>query len=665
MSRYIELYSLPASLYLKDTPVLISGGRLLIGKHNGKYYVRLNMSGVDDRAVSSVTVKILPFDTMHEAYEKSVEYTYEKLKVERDDVFGEKDLIEMPDEKVRSFKVIISEVAFADGNVWHNETEFEEISGAKRLEDALGSESMARQYAARYGNDCVYLPSENKDMWFCTCGAANRMEEERCHSCHRKRTALEAINLDSLRTEAKKSEEAEKREEAELQAENEKKRKRLGKVLKISLIVLPLLLVVILVAATVPPYFERHNAYDKAVTLLNNNQFDEAEAVFEELGSFLDSAEQAASGVPYARACYLFNCAEKADAAAAENAGISREELKESEDVSMLLYTKADALFTELGSYKDCEAKRAEIAEVFSEYEYQKILDAYNAASALLENGSYLAARNAFVTLGETLNAGEMTKECIYKRADAMLNFCEHNNIRNISISVSRETGKNTVISMPGAVLTRLGSNVIYELKMFFYNDGVEFLYEDEPSVEGCIPICEAAALEFESLGEYKDCSEKAERARAAGDFTSEFFDLLRDGDLKAALNWLETFSDPFDEREKYPEWIENCLEFVDEWVLYQGYSGIIPYSAGIPDTQLINFKSSVSIEEDTVTLVIYDPDTDFSVELKGELGGSEFKKYADDGSVFYALLNQVNHLTYIWYTADGTVLSSCEYEIA
>ena len=123
--------------------------------------------------------------------------------------------------------------------------------------------------------------------------------------------------------------------------------------------------------------------------------------------------------------------------------------------------------------------------------------------------------------------------------------------------------------------------------------------------------------------------------------------------------------NDPFDEREKYPEWIENCLKFVDEWVLYQGYSGIIPYSAGIPDTQLINFKSSVSIEEDTVTLVIYDPDTDFSVELKGELGGSEFKKYADDGSVFYALLNQVNHLTYIWYTGDGAVLSSCEYEIA
>ena len=116
--------------------------------------------------------------------------------------------------------------------------------------------------------------------------------------------------------------------------------------------------------------------------------------------------------------------------------------------------------------------------------------------------------------------------------------------------------------------------------------------------------------------------------------------------------------------REKYPEWIEDCMRFVDAWDLYQGYSGIIPYSAGIPDAQLISFQSSVSIDGETMYLNIYDPDTDFSVELEGELGDGEFKKYQDDGTVYYALLNQVNHLTYIWYAENGTVLSSCEYEI-
>ncbi|MBQ6366882.1 MAG: hypothetical protein IJI61_10840 [Oscillospiraceae bacterium] len=659
--RKISLYVLPSALYLKDTPVMIDDGALLMDRFYEYLTVRLSMRSMSEQEIISVTVRIRPYDALGIPYEEDTEYVFSGLKLKRDQVFGQNRQIPMPDNKARSFSVYVSSVAFSDYSTWENTMAFGTVGKARSLISALGGEEIARQYMTRYGNDCKVLPSDEEAIWYCTCGAVNHAEEERCHNCRRNRSALKNINYDSLKLEAERTAEREKIENAEEESRRQKKRDRGQKILKISLIILPILLVGALLAATVPGFLERREAYQYAGRLLEERKFEQARQTYLDLGDYLDARDKAEKEVDYQKARYLLSCARNADAAGLTLLNISRSDLPDGTDLSIYLYEQCIPLLEELGDYGDTAEMRKEIDMAMDEYAESLVYAAYRQAVETMEKGNYLAARDAFEALGDYRDSPAMMQECLYRRAAAYLDFCESNNMRNILLRISDTAEEKTLISMPGSTLTRLGSEAMMDLQRCFLGDGVEVLYEDEPSQEGLLPAFEAAEKEFSALGDYKDSAALAARAGEGGDYTGEFYALLQNGRFREALDWLNTYpEDEIPDRDSYAAWIEAFQPFQGAWTLHQGDSGLIPYSAGVEYTQLISFVPQISIEGDEAVMRISDEDGNYTATLRCALGETRFSA-SPDGTYYYALINQVDHFTYLWYSDNG-MLSSCEY---
>ena len=664
----IELYRLESPCYLEGSPVIVSRGSLLIDRFSEEAKILLTLKSISDLRIVGCEVRITLYDAKGLPYEDPLFYKYDGLSVARGKEFGGKNIISLPDNLVRSFEIMVSEVTFGDFTRWENRTAFQPIDPMESLKVAFDSEEMARQYALRYGNDCEYLPNETADIWYCTCGAVNHISESRCYNCRRNRTALRDVNVRALKKDSEARAKSEKVAEEAEQRRKEKINRRSNVILKVCLIVLPILLVIGLILATVPPFMERRENYANAERLLQDGKFDEAAVAFKLLGTYSDSELRASKDVPYEKALYVLQCAENSDPAAFSLLGITAENAG-SDVISMVLYQKALDMFTVLDGYKESGEKISEINTAIEDYHEQERLNAYNNACSLLEQKAYLAAHEAFRSMSGYKDADELAQESLYRRASGIVNFCKGNNIRHIFLNISGKSSQNTVISLPGSVLAELGSDVINELKSIFSSDGVDIFFEDEPGTsegsEGVelLPICQAAAAELKTLGEYKDSEELEKQAETAGDYTAEFYALLKNGDLDQAAAWLSKYDDEIPERSLVPGWVEMYAPFRRYWKLDGGDSTVIPYSVGLTDGQRLNeFSSKVCINDGTATLVIEQPDGDYTVQLTCEVGTTDFGFCPDEQNYYYGRINQVDHFIYMRYLSNGKMLTSCEY---
>ena len=400
----------------------------------------------------------------------------------------------------------------------------------------------------------------------------------------------------------------------------------------------------------------------RAEQLLQQQQFDDAKAEFEKLGDYRNSRLQAEKEIPYQKALLLMNAADDADVSAFSAVGLKNPTVgDDEEDIKMALFESARELFEIITPYKESEDYLNRINKENEEYIERQKEREYKYAQELLEKGAYLKAYEAFLNLGSYSQAADQTMECLYQRATAVLAFCENNNIRRIFIKISNNSKEETKISMPGAVLTELGSDTVFELKRCFVEDGVEFIYEDTPSGEGFVPICEAVQKEFEDLGAYRDSAELKIRASEAGDFTRPFYQLLKTGNLSEAVSWLNKYSDDISDSEAYLDWLIYLQTLCSEWELAVGDSTLIPFSAGQEHTKLEYFSTSITIEDSIATMHIVPKDNSYEVCLSAEFGKMQFSGNLG-GSIYYGYINQIDRFVYIRYTQNGTIISSCEY---
>ncbi len=658
--RFIKLYTLPAPAAAEGTPVLIAKGELLMDRFTEKLFVRIEMQSLDVKMIHAVKLCLQLFDEVGAPIDSAVEYHYGPLEIKRDQKFGENRTIPLQNINVRSFSAFLTNVTFSDYSFWENDLPFQRIGRLQTLEEALGSEMLAKQFEAQYGSDCQFMPSDETIIWYCACGAINRSDEERCHSCRRKRTALQNLNYEAIKSEAK-NHSGNKEKEKQREENKISKEKIRQKIFKLIMILVPVLLVVFLIVSTVPSFIERQKSYQHAVKLLEQKNFEEAEKAFELLGDYQDSAIQASKEVPYQKAIFLIEKANKE--VPIDYSGTELESISIQDDYSnaFVLYEEAKKLLEAIVPYKDTEERLADIQSVYEAYEEKEREKNYLQALKLLEKCAYLHAREEFLKLGDYRDSIDQANECLYKRASSLLTFCENYNVRNIYLAISDGLKEKTKVSMPGVVLTELGSDTVYELKKCFAEDGVEFFYEDQPSGDGYMPICKAVESEFVNLGEYKDSAELSKKAIETGDFSRAFYRLLADGNLSDAVKWLGKYGNEVPDAEAYEVWLEYLQTLCDEWELAIGDSSLIPFSAGMEYTKLEYFSITITIENDIATLHIIPSDGDYEANLTAEFGEKQFSG-SPDGTIYYGYINQVERFVYIRYMQNGVVLSSCEY---
>ena len=191
----------------------------------------------------------------------------------------------------------------------------------------------------------------------------------------------------------KRAEEEQAKREAE--AERQRKRKereekaRAAKMRKIGILmaaVAAAVCAVLVVTKVIIP----NSHYQKALSCMENGDYDRAMQLFSELAGYKDSAEKART------------CSEQA---VLENAYVDANTL-----LSNGQYDDAIAAFREISTYKDA----AEKIEQAKQLQYQDAL-------AELENGNYEAAQTAFENLGDYADSANRVLEAQYAEAEQML----------------------------------------------------------------------------------------------------------------------------------------------------------------------------------------------------------------------------------------------------
>ena len=336
--RYTKLFSLSENLYAKGAPVIIAAGALLKDNQTGKAIAQVKLRNIGKKAIKAAKIVISPFDTVGNPIGDSVAYQYLDLNSARNEDFGQKAAITMPESSTRSFTVMVEEIAFTDNTIWKASGEPWEVLPVPTSIAKVHGAEFEKQFKIKYGQNCKNLPLSEKDLWYCACGELNRQEETNCHKCGKVYSEISSFSVDELNAEkdvrlAKEKAQAEEAaEQARVQAEeNRKKAKKLAKIiLPIAIITIIAIIAVSAFTATQAP-----KKYASAVTMVVEEKYAEAAAIFVALDDYEDSAE------------YLQKIYDAATAMLAEGQ-----------------YEQAGTVFTALGEYKDSAAmkEKAELA---------------------------------------------------------------------------------------------------------------------------------------------------------------------------------------------------------------------------------------------------------------------------------------------------------------
>ena len=332
--RYTRLYTLPENLYTEGAPLVIAAGALLKDNQTGKVLAQLKYRSICSRPIRAIKVLITGYD-MAKAVVCREEHQYLDLEIGRDEYWGSKEAVYLPDRSVRSYSAAVLAVYYADGGSYVSDSQrWEPLQEQAGLDTKLWDKELAKQYRLDTTPKSAFVPMHQKDLWLCACGEINR-DGERCHVCSQELDTLIAkLDVDRLREE--KAERL-RREEEHASAVDAVRDAHAKKAKKIALIAAPI--AVIAAAAIVFSVVSSKNAraYDDALALLDAGRYNEADVAFTKLGNYKDSAEKAeeAAGkgqenTAYTKACKLL------------------------EDGS---FDEAQALYTELGDYCDSAEK--------------------------------------------------------------------------------------------------------------------------------------------------------------------------------------------------------------------------------------------------------------------------------------------------------------------
>ncbi|MEI3085222.1 MAG: hypothetical protein V8S87_04010 [Oscillospiraceae bacterium] len=94
--RYTRLYTLPENLYTEGAPLVIAAGALLKDNQTGKVLAQLKYRSICSRPIRAIKVLITGYD-MAKAVVCREEHQYLDLEIGRDEYWGSKEAVYLPD----------------------------------------------------------------------------------------------------------------------------------------------------------------------------------------------------------------------------------------------------------------------------------------------------------------------------------------------------------------------------------------------------------------------------------------------------------------------------------------------------------------------------------------------------------------------------------------
>lgn len=621
--RYKKLYHLEHRLHAARAPILIESGALLLEQQSNALLCQLCFRNIQDQPVKSLRAVVQLLDARGKSLGKPVDHRYLDLDLKREDICGKDSALVLPSCQAASFTVRISQVSLADGQVWADEDEpWAPLPDQIAPDDESLSPAEARRCRRRYGADCAGLPLDAGELWFCSCGAVNAESEARCHRCRRRRSALLGAGSPARSPEDLEEESIHAWKEPE---EPAPRRRRGGLAAGIAAVLL-LGVLGVLLYPRLKPMVEAPLSAGISLPVETVAPVSTPDPCLEDYERALSLQAQAEGAEP-----------EEAPAR----------------------FEQAALAFEELGEYRDSAQRAERCREELLERQNAILRGEYEDAEALLEEGSYLAARSAFLALGEFEDSADQAKEAMYRKALALYQYVDSHDVKGFTACLSLEEDGESLVALPREQLLRLGSAGTRELEACFGRDPVRFVAQDTAD-ETMMELENAVAGIFFSLGDYRNSTELSLLLPEMIDRSDEFYALCAAGDLAGAREWLRGWNKPFEDRELWLERLERYLPFCQNWGLVVGDPSLVPMIGGEKE-KVYGFRIQVSLEKDgaVIRFLLHDGD-ETGPELLGELDDARYPR-SEDGRQYLLQLNPGGNLC-ILLLRDGATAGAAEF---
>ena len=632
--RYKKLYSLPHRLYASHAPVLIESGALLLEQQSNAMLCQLCFRNIQNRPIKSLRAQVQLLNGQGEPLGAPADHRYQELELKREETCGRDSAIVLPDQDAVSFTVTVTQVSFADGEIWAEDAAWLPLPDPLALDAADADEQERLRFLRRVAGERPMAPLETEELWFCVCGAVNHSAEGRCCRCRTRKALL--FGRGALPT-------PEELEEASFHAGAADSDPGRGKRLRglvfgvLGLVALAVLVVVLL------PRLRRADAADKpresAVPIAAQSAAGEQEP------APADSPREDPREAAYREALDLQARAELCP---------------EGDDDFYALYLSAAEAFEALGDYQDSESRALQCREKLVLYNEALRKEDYAAALALLEDGHYSEARAAFLALGDYEDSADQAAEAVYQKGLALFLFADSHALRGVTASLSMDAETESLVALPREQLLDLGSVGAAELEACFGADPVRFVpagSEEAPREA----LEDAAAALLRSLGDYRNSAEMAAMLPDMVDRSEDFYAMLAAGDLEGARDWLSSPNRSFEGLELWLRRLDSAAALSGDWQMKVGDPSL-PAAVGDGFEKCYSLRCLVLMDRDgtaTLRLLLHEGDKQ-GPELVAEPDSFMFLRHTPVES-FVAQLSNSGSLSLI-KLQNGAITGGVEY---
>lgn len=304
--RYERIILSESRFWNVKSPVMLLKWALLKDNQNKHNVLQLKLLNYSEKDILAVSVDINCYDLNKELVEV-ISYDYLDLNILPNQIFGDREAIDVESRTAREFQFIIKKVFYSDKSNFDVNAKLIDMGSNKSL-NVFGK--YQEIFSEEYCKICQELkpycaPEFNEAYWTCSCGRINPYTEKGCIECGIEKVTLEKLsNMDYLKSQyesqQKKLEEQRRAEQERIEEQKrlaleerakqkEIKRKKLKK-LKNKLIVAACICVVCIgFYIWYAKIIEPKNKYSAAIEKMEKGNYEEAELDFQDLGNYNDS----------------------------------------------------------------------------------------------------------------------------------------------------------------------------------------------------------------------------------------------------------------------------------------------------------------------------------------------------------------------------------------
>lgn len=199
MVRYEKVFTLTPKLYVKGSPVIIEAGALQKDNVNGNIIAQLKFKSISVKVIKALTVKIVALDVSGNPIGEEIEHQYLDLTVQRNENFGSKEAIILPDNTAREFWAYVTDIVFFDNTLISlKKSYWNPLPPQEDLNIETDDDIERIFFSQKFRKQII----DYKDLWLCSCEGINHIGEKKCFTCGNLYDVMGNFDFDFLHNEA-------------------------------------------------------------------------------------------------------------------------------------------------------------------------------------------------------------------------------------------------------------------------------------------------------------------------------------------------------------------------------------------------------------------------------------------------------------------------------